>query len=171
MWASWIYTPCSFNLCSKDLTAKPDLNFCVESSCGGKRKGCTPPDMGLEPMTLRLKVWCSTDWANRAGHHFQPVLYLPSKYWDRFSWERLYPVWIWILKNAHEKLLVASTVLLVLKLLLYGIFPLRSRCTTVQRCVSGKILSDFWIEDRLIYHDYRTRLWKVKSKNSCSQRH
>ena len=22
--------------------------------------------MGLEPMTLRLKVWCSTDWANRA---------------------------------------------------------------------------------------------------------
>ena len=24
------------------------------------------PDMGLEPMTLRLKVWCSTDWANRA---------------------------------------------------------------------------------------------------------
>ena len=23
--------------------------------------------MGLEPMTLRLKVWCSTDWANRAG--------------------------------------------------------------------------------------------------------
>ena len=24
------------------------------------------PDMGLEPMALRLKVWCSTDWANRA---------------------------------------------------------------------------------------------------------
>ena len=24
--------------------------------------------MGLEPMTLRLKVWCSTDWANRAAH-------------------------------------------------------------------------------------------------------
>ena len=24
------------------------------------------PNMGLEPMTLRLKVWCSTDWANRA---------------------------------------------------------------------------------------------------------
>ena len=22
--------------------------------------------MGLEPMALRLKVWCSTDWANRA---------------------------------------------------------------------------------------------------------
>ena len=25
------------------------------------------PDMGLEPMALRLKVWCSTDWANRAS--------------------------------------------------------------------------------------------------------
>lgn len=24
------------------------------------------PDGGLEPPTLRLKVWCSTDWANRA---------------------------------------------------------------------------------------------------------
>ena len=24
--------------------------------------------MGLKPMTLRLKVWCSTDWANRAAH-------------------------------------------------------------------------------------------------------
>ena len=23
------------------------------------------PDMGLEPMTTRLKVWRSTDWANR----------------------------------------------------------------------------------------------------------
>ena len=32
------------------------------------------------------------------------------------------------------------------------------------------ILSDFWIEDRLIYHACLTRLWKVKSKNSCSQR-
>ena len=25
-----------------------------------------PPNKGLEPLTLRLKVWCSTDWANRA---------------------------------------------------------------------------------------------------------
>ena len=24
------------------------------------------PNEGLEPSTLRLKVWCSTDWANRA---------------------------------------------------------------------------------------------------------
>ena len=43
--------------------------------------------MGLEPMTLRLKVWCSTDWANRAGLQVT----LPSKYCVRFSSERLYP--------------------------------------------------------------------------------
>ena len=29
-------------------------------------KTVSTPDMGLEPMTLRLKVWFSTDWANRA---------------------------------------------------------------------------------------------------------
>ena len=33
-----------------------------------KIKMSQSPDMGLEPMTLRLKVWCSTDWANRAAH-------------------------------------------------------------------------------------------------------
>ena len=27
------------------------------------------PDEGLEPATLRLKVWCSTDWANRAHNN------------------------------------------------------------------------------------------------------
>ena len=32
---------------------------------GEKKKICSP-DEGLEPATLRLKVWCSTDWANRA---------------------------------------------------------------------------------------------------------
>ena len=32
-----------------------------------KKNVDVPPDMGLKPMTLRLKVWCSTDWANRAG--------------------------------------------------------------------------------------------------------
>ena len=31
-----------------------------------RKKKTFAPDMGLEPMTLRLKVWCSTDWANRA---------------------------------------------------------------------------------------------------------
>ena len=30
----------------------------------GKKKAA--PNKGLEPLTLRLKVWCSTDWANRA---------------------------------------------------------------------------------------------------------
>ena len=43
--------------------------------------------MGLEPMILGLKVWCSTDWANRTG--LQVIL--PSKYCVRFSSERLYP--------------------------------------------------------------------------------
>ena len=31
-----------------------------------KKKSTPSPDRGLEPLTLRLKVWCSTDWANRA---------------------------------------------------------------------------------------------------------
>ena len=52
-----------------------------------KKNVDVPPDMGLEPMTLRLKVWCSTDWANRAGLQ----IILPSKYRVRFSSERLYP--------------------------------------------------------------------------------
>ena len=38
-----------------------------ENSNNEKNKNMSP-DMGLEPMTLRLKVWCSTDWANRAAH-------------------------------------------------------------------------------------------------------
>ena len=35
-----------------------------------KKKGekLRSPDKGLEPLALRLKVWCSTDWANRAAH-------------------------------------------------------------------------------------------------------
>ena len=32
----------------------------------GNVKKYLAPDMGLEPMTLKLKVWCSTDWDNRA---------------------------------------------------------------------------------------------------------
>lgn len=35
---------------------------------GKKEKKEGTPDKGLEPLTLRLKVWCSTDWANRAIH-------------------------------------------------------------------------------------------------------
>ena len=41
------------------------------------------PDEGLEPATLRLKVWCSTDWANRA-------------YDERREDECLAANWIWI---------------------------------------------------------------------------
>ena len=39
-----------------------------ENSNNLKNKNMLSPDMGLEPTTLRLKVWCSTDWANRAAH-------------------------------------------------------------------------------------------------------
>ena len=38
-----------------------------------RKKNELSPDMGLEPMTLRLKVWCSTDWANRAAHTVNQV--------------------------------------------------------------------------------------------------
>ena len=33
----------------------------------GISKNYAAPNKGLEPLTLRLKVWCSTDWANRAA--------------------------------------------------------------------------------------------------------
>ena len=42
------------------------------------------PDKGLEPLTLRsltayaLKVWCSTDWANRALDHDGEVIWYGS---------------------------------------------------------------------------------------------
>ena len=39
------------------------------------------PDMGLEPMALRLKVWCSTNWANRAD-----VL---QDFVDKYIWKKL----------------------------------------------------------------------------------
>ena len=32
-----------------------------------KKREKEAPNKGLEPLTLRLKVWCSTDWANRAA--------------------------------------------------------------------------------------------------------
>ena len=37
------------------------------------KKGTIPPDQGLEPWALRLKVWCSTDWANRAHIFWKKV--------------------------------------------------------------------------------------------------
>ena len=42
--------------------------FLIQNMTADKIKISQSPDMGLEPMTLRLKVWCSTDWANRAAH-------------------------------------------------------------------------------------------------------
>ena len=45
------------------------------------------PDMGLEPMTLRLKVWCSTDWANRAPCWCNPESWLVKRVFDwYFDW-------------------------------------------------------------------------------------
>ena len=43
---------------------------CVENSNIEKNKNMLSHNMGLEPMTLRLKVWCSTDCANRAATIF-----------------------------------------------------------------------------------------------------
>ena len=40
------------------------LNECLQTRCLTTRQ---PPDEGLEPSTTRLKVWRSTDWANRVG--------------------------------------------------------------------------------------------------------
>ena len=40
------------------------LFFCIFVIFGSSK--FPSPDEGLEPATLRLKVWCSTDWANRA---------------------------------------------------------------------------------------------------------
>ena len=37
------------------------------------------PDEGLEPATLRLKDWCSTDWANRAHNNNVENIYLTVK--------------------------------------------------------------------------------------------
>ena len=38
-----------------------------------------PPNKGLEPLTLRLKVWCSTDWANRAAALVNGGVFVKSK--------------------------------------------------------------------------------------------
>ena len=48
--------------------------------------------MGLEPMTLRLKVWCSTDWANQATRFF--VMYCSHwtpdrKFFIQATWNSL----------------------------------------------------------------------------------
>ena len=40
------------------------LKICRNDGCVSKSEA---PDVGLEPTTLRLRVSCSTDWANRAN--------------------------------------------------------------------------------------------------------
>ena len=40
----------------------------LASLCTENKKLELSPNIGLEPLTLRLKVWCSTNWANRAAH-------------------------------------------------------------------------------------------------------
>ena len=42
------------------------IKRCTLMLCKVKKNETCSPDEGLEPATLRLKVWCSTDWANRA---------------------------------------------------------------------------------------------------------
>ena len=51
------------------------------------------PDEGLEPATLRLKVWCSTDWANRA----QAIVFLLSS--DASSFEAVVHLLCYLLKT------------------------------------------------------------------------
>ena len=48
------------------------LLFCIFVIFGSSK--FPSPDEGLEPATLRLKVWCSTDWANRACVKVKPKM-------------------------------------------------------------------------------------------------
>ena len=48
----------------------------------------TSPDKGLEPLTLRLKVWCSTDWANRASIHKDCGA---QRFWNHSTFEQYSP--------------------------------------------------------------------------------
>ena len=54
--------PCTY---AYDLHGGLYLKGVLQLHCGASVNNATP-DEGLEPATLRLKVWCSTDWANRA---------------------------------------------------------------------------------------------------------
>ena len=62
-----------------------------------RRTSYDTPDMGLEPMTLRLKVGCSADWANRAldcswavGVFLFRLLYSPLwKALAKSTWEQI----------------------------------------------------------------------------------
>ena len=53
--------------------------------------------MGLEPMTLRLKVWCSTDWPNRAPMKAVRFFSSPiedAEWYGVISWPIMQDVWV-----------------------------------------------------------------------------
>ena len=52
-----------------------------------KKREKEAPNKGLEPLTLRLKVWCSTDWANRAlaSRHAERIHCGWEKRWTNFK--------------------------------------------------------------------------------------
>ena len=70
--------PCATLLCMLEtLYPEPKAKKYFDNPYLEKKKVLSP-DMGLEPMTLRLKVWCSTDWANRAAHTVNQVKFEAS---------------------------------------------------------------------------------------------
>ena len=54
------------------------------------------PEQGLEPWTLRLKVWCSTDWAIRALKeyvlpvYYNPIYSISIRYFDQSKVQKWY---------------------------------------------------------------------------------
>ena len=55
------------------------------------------PDEGLEPATLRLKVWCSTDWANRACVISKPETTVRlSIFESQNCWLATGKIWKWL---------------------------------------------------------------------------
>ena len=73
-WANraWLFCPNDKNhgvelkVQYQNRASKNSASFLRETNYRLLTKKCLSPDEGLEPATLRLKVWCSTDWANRA---------------------------------------------------------------------------------------------------------
>ena len=54
------------------------VSFIINSWSCFENKKVASPEQGLEPWTLRLKVWCSTDWAIRAAVGFPLYLSWPQ---------------------------------------------------------------------------------------------
>ena len=55
------------------------------------------PDEGLEPATLRLKVWCSTDWANRACVISKPESTVRTSIFEcQNCWLATGEIWKWL---------------------------------------------------------------------------